>query len=147
MLFNHKFSFPGHNRLSQIMNAPSFRARENKPHAMTTRHQPSNKRKAVRKRTRLRSGKTATLQNRFISDCLIFDRSPLGVRVRLAERTHLPEHVKFFDDELETLHVARVVWQRNNEVGLVFTKGTDGGQKSGPAHAAFTGKYYALRRV
>ncbi len=107
----------------------------------------SNRRKAPRRRTRLRSGKTATLQNRFISDCLIFDRSSLGVRIRLAGRVMLPEHVKFFDDELGTLHVARVVWQKENEVGLVFAEGDDGCLRSGPAHAALAGKYYALRRI
>ena len=105
-----------------------------------------NKRKAPRRRTRLRSGKTATLRNRFISDCLIFDRSPLGVRIRLAGRVSLPEHIRFFDDELGTLHVARVVWQRDNEVGLAFAEGDDGCRRSGPAHAALAGKYYALRR-
>jgi len=113
---------------------------------MSTMCGTANRRKAPRRRTRLRSGKTATLQNRFISDCLIFDRSPLGVRIRLAGRIRLPEHVKFFDDELGTLHVARVVWQRDNEVGLAFTEGERGCLRSGPGHAALAGKYYALRR-
>ena len=102
------------------------------------------RRKAFRKRTRLRSGKLAALDNRFISDCLIFDRTPLGVRVRLARNTRLPEHVKFFDDELQSLHVARVVWRRDNEAGLAFAR--ERPARAARERAMFRGKYYALRR-
>lgn len=106
-----------------------------------------NKRKAPRRRTRLRSGKVAAMDNRFITDCLIFDRSCLGVRLRLAGRGQLPEHVKFFDDELDTLHVAKVIWQRGNEAGLAFAQDKARGLRRGPGHAALAGKYYALRHV
>ena len=34
----------------------------------------------------------------------------------------LPEHVRLFDDELQTLFTARVVWRRGNEAGLCFVE-------------------------
>ena len=83
------------------------------------------------------------MDNRFIVDCQIFDRSREGVRVRLAGRLRLPEHVKFFDDELRRLYVARVVWQRGNEAGLWLPEGIDGGTCSGKAYTRLAGKYYA----
>ena len=106
-----------------------------------------NRRKAPRRRTRLRSGKVISLEGLFIDDCLIHDRSTLGVRIRMAGRTILPGHVKFFDDELRQLRTARVVWQRDNIAGLEFI------DEQPPHHAcareqmAWTGKYYALRRL
>ena len=101
-------------------------------------------RKSSRKRTRLRSGKIATLKNRFLSDCLLHDRSARGVRIRMARLCRLPEHVRFFDDELGELFVARVIWQKSNLAGLLFAGG--GGEKAAAdrQRAAFTGKYYAI---
>ncbi len=104
---------------------------------------PANRRRSPRRRTRLRSGRLATLDNRFIVDCQVFDRSQEGVRVRLAGRMQLPEHVKFFDDELRRLYVARVVWQRGNEAGLWLPEGIKGGVASGKACTRLAGKYYA----
>ena len=68
----------------------------------------------------MRSGKIATLQNRFLSDCQIFDRSDMGARVRLAGRMELPDHVRLFDDELQALFTTRIIWRAGNEVGLRF---------------------------
>jgi len=106
---------------------------------------PLNRRKAPRRRTRLRSGKISTLGNRFLTECLIFDRSASGARVRLAGRMRLPEHIYFFDDERDTLHVAHVVWQKDGQAGLHFATGK--GARDGRAHAALSGKYYALRKA
>ena len=109
--------------------------------------QPINRRKAPRRRTRLRSGKVCTLNSLFIADCLIFDRSQQGARVRLAGRQPLPERVKFFDDELQMLHVARVVWQRDNEAGLAFLQDDNHTACRTREVAMLRGKYYALRRA
>ena len=101
-----------------------------------------DKRKISRMRTRLRSGKVASLKNHFLSDCLVHDRSGRGVRIRLARPMRLPDIVAFFDDELEKVFIARVVWQKGNLAGLLFADG-------GP-HAArglgrmLKGKYYAI---
>ena len=103
-----------------------------------------NRRRAPRRRTRLRSGKIATLQNRFIIECQIFDRSGQGARLRLAGRVALPDHVKLFDDERRTLYVAKVVWQVRNEVGISFPEGLDAAEVRGPGVAALSGKYYAI---
>ncbi len=107
--------------------------------------QGRNRRKATRRRTRLRSGKLCTLRGQFIADCLIHDRSALGVRVRMAGRMALPEHVKFFDDELCTLHVARVVWRQENVAGLQFIGAPCDEHTARREVAALKGKYYAVR--
>jgi len=119
-------------RIAMRMGAPAMRA---------------NRRRARRRRTRLRSGKVCTLDDLFLADCLIFDRSPMGVRIRLAQRTRLPELVKFFDDELRLLKVARIAWRRGNEVGMEFP-----GDQPRPATCQreitrLSGKYYAMRRA
>ena len=104
----------------------------------------AERRRGPRRRTRLRSGRLGSMDNRFIVDCLIFDRSCEGVRLRLAGRVALPDLVRFFDDELRRLYVGRVVWQKGAEVGLWLPEGIDGGVTSGKAHAALSGKYYAV---
>ncbi len=103
-----------------------------------------NRRRQPRRRTRLRSGKVATLANRFIIECQIFDRSAEGARLRLAGRVVLPDHVKLFDDERNALYVAKVVWRRGNEVGIAFPEGLDRCEVRGAGVAALSGKYYAV---
>ena len=105
-----------------------------------------NRRKAKRRRTRLRAGRVADMNTRFLADCLIFDRSESGVRIRLAGRMALPEIVKFYYEELNCLKVARIVWHRGNEYGLSFAREHEGAAPSARELAAIGGKYYALRR-
>ncbi len=105
-----------------------------------------NRRKAKRRRTRLRAGRVADMNTRFLADCLIFDRSEHGVRIRLAGRLALPEVVKFYDEELNCLKVARIIWSQGNEYGLAFAEEGDGHAPSRRDLAAMSGKYYALRR-
>ena len=102
------------------------------------------RRRHPRWRTRLRTGKVATLSNGFIADCLIFDRSECGARLRLVEPVELPEHIKLFDDELTRLLVAVVIWRRDNELGVEFPDGQGNGETCGKGHAALSGKYYAV---
>ena len=101
-----------------------------------------NRRRSPRRRTRLRSGKLATIDNRFITECQIFDRSCEGARLRLAGRIRLPEVVKFYDDQNQELYVVRVVWQRGNEVGIFFPEGARVNDPK--AISRLAGKYYAV---
>ncbi len=105
-----------------------------------------NRRKAPRRRTRLRSGKVIAMNGLFINDCLIHDRSTLGVRIRMAGRTPLPRQVKFFDDELRVLRVAQVIWQRDNVAGLAFMHEEASHDTTPREISTWTGKFYALRR-
>ncbi len=108
-----------------------------------------DKRKCPRRRTRLRSGKLATLKNRFLSDCQIFDRSEKGARVRLAGRMDLPEHVRLFDDELQVLFTARVAWRRGNEAGLCFVDPEEAVRRSRENEKlirCFRERFYAIGR-
>ncbi len=101
-----------------------------------------NRRRSPRRRMRLRSGKLATLDDRFISECQIFDRSCEGARLRLAGRVPLPDVVKFYDDQHRALYVVRVVWQRGNEVGIFFPEGSRVNDPKATSRLA--GKYYAV---
>ena len=80
--------------------------------------QPDQRRSNPRQRTRLRSGKVAKMNGSFLAECQIFDRSEKGARLRLAESKELPEHIRLFDDEHNTLSVAVIIWVKDNEIGV-----------------------------
>ncbi len=114
----------------------------NCPSGKGGREQRPNRRRSPRRRTRLRSGKLATIDDRFITECQIFDRSCEGARLRLAGRIRLPEVVKFYDDQNRALYIVRVVWQRGNEVGIFFPEGARVNDPK--AVSRLSGKYYAV---
>ena len=75
------------------------------------------KRREDRRRTRLRAGKILDRANRFLADATIIDRSCCGVRLRLAREVAAPEIFHFFDEEAETVFVARLVWREGRLIG------------------------------
>jgi len=97
-----------------------------------------------RQRVRMRSGKVATISGDFIADCLLFDRSENGVRLRLNQSVDIPEHIKLYDDELNKLRTGTVIWQLENELGVLFADGDANIETSGEIHARLSGKYYAI---
>ena len=108
--------------------------------------QPVQRRETARQRTRLRSGKVAGIGGNFLVDCQIFDRSPKGVRLRLAEPIKLPDHIRLFDDEYATLSVANIVWVDGQDVGIEFLQGPGSVERDGKEHAALEGRYYDLKK-
>jgi len=110
-----------------------------------SKEQPVQRRDEPRRRTRLRSGKVANMNGSFLIDCQIFDRSQKGARLRLSESCQLPDHIKLFDDEHNTLSVAVIIWADDRDIGVEFLTGPDSVATDGKEHAALGGRYYALK--
>lgn len=102
-----------------------------------------DKRAEPRRRVRLRSGKLANMAGVFLSDCLIYDRSAEGARLRLEASGSIPEQVLIFDDERGSLTVAMVMWRRPHELGLSFMLEPDT-PASREIARKLSGRYYAL---
>jgi len=100
------------------------------------------KRLEARRRTRLRVGKILDRGNRFLSDATIIDRSCGGWRLLLAREVAAPEIFHFFDEESETIFLARIVWRRQCLWGV---------RRGAPVAAtprqiaSLRGKFYAVR--
>ena len=73
-----------------------------------------------RQRTRLRSGKVVDRDGRFLTECLISNRSAAGGRLRLPAPIGLPAAIHLFDDGTASLVPALVVWRQERDVGLKF---------------------------
>lgn len=78
------------------------------------------RRATVRRRTRLRSGKVVGADGRFVTDCLIANRSAGGGLMRLPAALVLPERILVYDDQSGDLLAATVMWRRDRDVGLRF---------------------------
>jgi hypothetical protein len=102
-----------------------------------------DKRANARRRTRLRSGKVADPNGVFLTECLIYDRSTQGARLRVAGDTLVPDRVLLFDDELNSLSAAAVAWRRPYELGVRFMPEPETSKGHGIARK-LSGKYYAL---
>ena len=102
------------------------------------------KRAQIRRRTRLRSGKVLSAGNRFIADCRIFDRTAVGVRVRLCNDVLLPLRVRLFDDEQQILADADIVWRQDREIGLCIISKSDAAALRPELLSRLRGKYYAV---
>ncbi|PPD45186.1 MAG: hypothetical protein CTY15_05245 [Methylocystis sp.] len=75
------------------------------------------RRSEARRAARLRWGKTLDCAERFLSDCLIADRTSVGARLKLARNIGVPQRFQLFEDESGDLFAARVIWRRGSEIG------------------------------
>jgi hypothetical protein len=75
-------------------------------------------RRESRRRTRLRAGKILDRANRFLADATIIDRSCCGLRLRLAREFAAPDIFHFYDEEIDAIFVARLVWRRGRLLGV-----------------------------
>jgi hypothetical protein len=103
-----------------------------------------DRRDAPRRRTRLRSGKVLDRANGFRVETTILDRSPGGLRLRLARDCQVPDVFHLFDDESETIFAYRVIWRSQGTLGARMRPG-------GPVPATrrqiieLRGKFYAIK--
>ncbi len=104
----------------------------------------ADRRLARRRRTRLRSGKILDLHNAFLIECQIYDRSSQGARVRLLADTPAPAEVRLYEDHPERLLDARIVWRKNQEIGLRFEKSPAARKISRTQLTCLRNRYYAL---
>ncbi|MDJ0931785.1 PilZ domain-containing protein [Breoghania sp.] len=77
-------------------------------------------RRHPRKPTRLRMGKIADLDDRFVSECVIRDLSPGGARLVLSAKISLPAIIVLFDELEDTIVPTTVRWRCGNETGINF---------------------------
>jgi hypothetical protein len=103
-----------------------------------------DKRTEMRRRTRLRSGKVLDAKNKFLIECQVHDRSSSGARLRLVANVSAPARLRLFEDETKTIRDARVVWRRNQELGVRFVQQSSAELALGARRAALAGKYYAI---
>lgn len=78
------------------------------------------RRTGARQRVRLRSGKVLDTQGRFITECVLYDLSPAGSRIRPTAGCALPDDLYLFDDRTGLLHRATVLWRNGRDAGVRF---------------------------
>jgi len=103
------------------------------------------RRRALRRRTRLRTGKLLDAGNNFLFDCWIHDRSHLGARLRAHTKIPTLDPVGLYEDQSEHILEARIVWRRGQECGIAFTFS---GRLKPPTRvqkAYLRGRYYAVK--
>jgi hypothetical protein len=94
-------------RVENLSRASFLKARKNRD----LRSEP-------RFRTHLRSGRIYDLQQRFICDCVIRDRSSHGARLLLPKNVTPPNMICFLDEELKEFLRAEVRWRQDREIGI-----------------------------
>ncbi|HET6375896.1 MAG TPA: hypothetical protein VFF88_07580 [Methylocella sp.] len=86
---------------------------------------PGERRAGRRWRTYLRSGKILGAGQNFSIDCQIYDRSSGGARLRLFTHAPVPRRIQLFDEIMEKLYDARVIWRSGCEIGICFARGVE----------------------
>ena len=105
---------------------------------------PKDYRVASRVRTRLRSAKLLTLDKKFLCECSIRDRSPLGLGLALGRSVKMPSRLCLFDDETGQLRFVVVAWRRGAIIGVRYC--ASGAKPSlRPSELfALSGRYYGI---
>jgi hypothetical protein len=104
----------------------------------------SEKRVSERRRSRLRSGKLLDPGNRFLCECLVYDRSSTGLRIKLTKNIGLPNRCRLFDDETGEVRVVAIVWRRELFVGVRFSTSETNVAIPRDLRLALCGRYYAM---
>jgi hypothetical protein len=102
------------------------------------------KRADERRRSRLRSGKLLDPGNRFLCECLVYDRSSTGLRIKLMKNVGLPNRCRLFDDETGEVKVVATVWRRETFVGMRYCPSEANVTVPRNLRAALQGRYYAI---
>lgn len=80
----------------------------------------SNKRGAARNRV-LKDGKILIPGNWSVVDCTVRDWSATGARIRVHHQMAVPNEFRLVLPSDSTIRDVRVVWRRNDDIGLLFT--------------------------
>jgi hypothetical protein len=79
-----------------------------------------NKRRAVRNRV-LKGAKIVSLSNWSLVDCTIRDISATGARIVCGDQAAVANEFRFLIPSENTICNARVVWRREDMLGITFT--------------------------
>ncbi|NBN65375.1 PilZ domain-containing protein [Microvirga tunisiensis] len=102
-------------------------------------------RRHPRQRTRLRAGRLADPDNRFLCDCGIYDVSRGGARLTVPEDTLLPDELVLYDELTNTVALATVRWRAGSRVGISYdVPPAKLKYFSSPRLRALSQRYYAL---
>ncbi len=80
----------------------------------------ADKRGARRHRV-LKDGKIITLNNWSVVDCCVKDWSDTGAKLKCADQAAVPNDFRLVLPHDNTIRDARVVWRREELLGVVFT--------------------------
>lgn len=100
------------------------------------------RRREMRRVARLRWGKALDCADRFLSDCLVSDRTRGGARLKLARDVGVPQTFLLFEDDGGALSLARVVWRRGREIGCRLSEAPRGDRER--VSQRMRNRYYAL---
>jgi hypothetical protein len=103
-----------------------------------------DRRSQLRQRTRLRSGKVLAMDNGFIVECLIRERSAEGARLQLARTVDLPGRIGLFDDAELCIRAAEIVWRRRHQLGIRFRPDLDPKHMKESDLASLARQFYAV---
>jgi hypothetical protein len=117
---------------------------ESKAVQATNRRQRENRANA-RKKCRLDSGKVLDNDNRFICECLIYDRSQRGLRLKLPRNLALPKTFRLYDDWSCEISLVSAVWRRDSVLGVRRSRTFDRAEVKETVWKALRGRYYAVR--
>lgn len=78
---------------------------------------PVDRRRESRRPRRLRWGKALDADNRFLTECLVVNRTAGGACLHLARNIILPARFQLFEDDTGAISAAEVVWRRRYEIG------------------------------
>lgn len=78
------------------------------------------KRKIHRKRM-LQGGKIVYGRSALLIDCMIRDRTEAGARLKVSNAGEVPETLRLFVTDENTITAAHVVWRSEREIGVEFT--------------------------
>jgi len=101
-------------------------------------------RASARRRTRLRSAKLLDSGNRFLCECLVYDHSSSGLRLKLMKNAGLPSRLRLFDDESGELRAVSTVWRRETLLGVRYSDGAEPPPLKKSTKAALRGSFYAV---
>ena len=103
---------------------------------------PSERRREARRPRRLRWGKTLDADDRFLTECLVVNRTIGGARLHLARNIVLPTRFQLFEDDAGVISGAEVVWRRAHEIGCRLALTPTPGKQS--IVDRMRARYYAL---
>lgn len=103
-----------------------------------------DKRNRPRQRTRLRTGKILDRHGHFLTECLIYDRSDTGGRLRLPAGIMLAAAIQLYEDQSAALLQADIVWRMEREVGIRF-RASVSTPRSRALEAEMRRRFYAVK--
>ncbi|OKL43108.1 hypothetical protein A3843_15420 [Pseudovibrio exalbescens] len=100
-----------------------------------------------RQRIRFREGKLCDLNDQFVAECIVRDRTRKGARLLVSETTDVPKQGQLYFDDDSKIALFEVVWKNKSEAGVCFvSEPCDIHTFTAKDLRALKGLYYALTK-